>query len=90
MPFPTEPTVTPTERGAVSIVFYIPDPTRTEENQYGTLEVQIYYSDGMLKARKFDLLARLQDDAEGRTCLENLAALKTYILNRISTELLNQ
>ena len=88
MPFQPEQPIVPDRRGAVSIVFYIPDPDIEDDVQVGNLGVQIKYSDGSVKEKKYDLLARLGDDADGQTHLANLAALKVYILNRIETELL--
>lgn len=75
-------------RGSVSITFHLPDPDNPNDGQYGKLEVQIKRSDGV-KVRHFDLLARLRDDSEGtNTHLPALNALKTYLLNRINTEIL--
>lgn len=88
MAFQPEQPITPDRRGAVSIVFYIPDPDDSLDAQSGRLGVQIKYSDGSLKERSFDLLARLGDDVPGETHLANLVALKTYILARIESELL--
>lgn len=73
--------------GAVSIVFYIPDPEDPEDVQSGRVSYQVKFSDGEVKERDRDLLARLQDDAEGNdTHLPALLALKTYILARITNE----
>ena len=88
MAFQLEQSIVPDRRGAVSILFYIPDPDNAEETQYGNLGVQIKYTDGSLKEKKFDLLERLQDDVEGQQHLANLVALKIYLINRIESELL--
>lgn len=88
MAFQPEQPITPESRGAVSIVFYIPDPDIEEDVQTGKLSVQIKYSDGSMKEKRFNLLTRLGDDAPGQTHLANLAALKTYILARIESEVL--
>ena len=82
----TVPTIT--GRGAVSIVLHIPDPDKPDDIQYGKLEVQVKRSDRTV-VRSYDLLAHLTDDAAGtNTHLPALAALKTYILNRIDTEVI--
>lgn len=89
MAFQPEQPIAPVRRRAVSIVFYIPDPEADPpEQQYGVLEVQIEYSDGKIEQKKFDLLARLQDDAEGQQLLTGLGQLKTYLIDRIESELL--
>lgn len=88
MPFQPEQPITAIEREAVSIVFYIPAADNDTEEQYGRLGVQLRYSDGSLKEKKFDLLERLQDDAEGRQLLAGLGQLKTYLIDRIESELL--
>lgn len=88
MSFPQEQPVVADRRGGVSIVFYIPDPDKPEEEIYGKLGVQIKYSDGNVLEKTFDLLARLQDDAEGRQLLAGLNQLKDYIINRIESEVL--
>jgi hypothetical protein len=88
MAFTPEAAITPDRRGAVSIVFHIPDPDDEDDVQYGRLEVQIKYTDNSVKAREFDLLARLDDDAPGQTHLANLQSLKTYLIARIESELL--
>ncbi len=76
-------------RGAVSIVFYIPDPGDPDDIQFGELGVQIKRSDGEVIERKFDLLARLTDDAAGQdTHLPALNALRAYILARVDSEML--
>lgn len=41
-----------------------------------------------IRERNFDLLKRLQDDAEGLSHRSNLLALETYLLKRIESELL--
>jgi hypothetical protein len=87
MPLPIEPIPTIIGRGAVSIVFHLPDPDEPEDVQYGRLEVQVKRSDKTV-VRSFDLLERLTDDAEGNdTHLPALNALKTYILARIDSEM---
>ena len=88
MAFTREQTIVPDRRGAVSIVFHIPDPEVANDTQYGRLNVQIGYTDGSLVERKFDLLARLGDDAEGQQLLTGLGQLKNYLLARIQDELL--
>lgn len=81
------PTVT--GRGAVAILFYIPDPNDPEDVQSGDLTVQIKRDDGEVKERRFDLLERLTDDTEGNDIhLPALAALRVYILARIADEVL--
>jgi len=80
--------ISPTGRGATAIDFYIPDPEAYQEEQTGVLSVQIKYSDGSMKERRFDLLARLQDDAAGQAHLVNLASLRDYVLARIDGEIL--
>lgn len=88
MAFQPEQSIIPDRRGAVSIVFYLPDPDLPEETQYGRLNIQIKYTDGSVKEKDFDLLLRLQDDASGQQHLTNLAALKDYIIARIESEVL--
>ena len=88
MALTTETSPTIDGRGGTLIEFYIPDPTKVTEVQYGKLTVQIHRSDGLV-VRQFDLLDRLTDDAAGNnTHLPALAALKAYILARIDTEIL--
>ena len=93
MPFQPEQPIVPDRRGSVKIVFYIPDPDGPQfpgeaEVQWGQLKVEIKYSDGTTQERVYNLLVRLQDDAEGQTHLANLASLKAYIVSRIESELL--
>jgi hypothetical protein len=88
MPFPAEQSITPDTRGQVNIFFHIPDPSNPNDQQSGSITVQIYYSDATSRDRVFDLLVRLQDDAPGLAHLSNLASLRTYILGRIDSEIL--
>jgi hypothetical protein len=88
MAFQQAESVSPTGRGAMAISFYIPDPEIEDETQSGSLAVQIRYSDGSIQERKFDLLARLQDDATGQGHLANLASLRDYIVARVESEVL--
>ena len=88
MVFQPEQPILPDRRGAISVVFYIPDPDKPEEELTGFLGVQIKYSNESTIERKFDLLARLQDDAEGQQLLSGLGQLKTYLINRVESELL--
>lgn len=89
MAFEQAPTRTPIGRGAMSIVLYVPDPTKPDEVQDGRLSVQIFYSDGTLEETHFDLLARLQDDAEGETHLSNLVSLRDYLIDRVDDEVIS-
>lgn len=79
---------TKTGRGAISIVFYIPDPTKPNEVQSGQVEVQIHYSDGSIEVRTYDLLERLGDDAPGGVHLFNLIDLREYIITRVNIEVI--
>ena len=80
--------ISPTGRGAISINFYIPDPEHFQEEQSGTLNVQVRYSDGRVEEKRYDLVARLQDDAAGEAHLANLADLRDYIITRVQTEVI--
>ena len=77
---------TKTGRGAISIVFYIPDPTKPSEVQAGQLTGQVHYSDGSTEEKRFDLLERLQDDVDGQVHLSNLVDLRDYIIARWDDE----
>jgi hypothetical protein len=89
MAFPQAESASPTGRGAMSINFYIPD-SEGDETQSGSLAVQIKYSDGSIVERRFDLLARLQDDSAGQAHLTNLASLRDYIISRVESEVLGE
>lgn len=88
MAFPQEQPITPVARGDYEIVLFVPAPDNEEQLQSGTINVQIRMSDGSVQVRNFNLLLRLQDDEEGQQHLQNLAALRDYINNRIDTELI--
>lgn len=70
------------------IVFFIPGPGNTEGVQSGNLRAQVKLSDGSIVTREYDLLARLQDDAEGQASLANLADLRDYVRARLEAEVL--
>lgn len=88
MAFPQEQPITPLERGDYEITLFVPGPNNTEQPQSGSINVQIVMSDGSIKVRDFNLIARLQDDAAGQTHLSNLIALRNYLNDRIDTELI--
>ena len=73
---------TKTGRGAISLVLYIPDLTKPDEVRSGEVSGQVHYSDGSVEEYREDLLARLQDDAEGQEHLANLADLEDYVVAR--------
>lgn len=88
MALPTETLPTITGRGAIEIVFTIPDPTNIEDVQASTLNVQVKRSDG-IKVRTYDLLDRLTDDTAGNdTHLPALLALRDYIIARVEAEVI--
>jgi hypothetical protein len=70
------------------IVFFMPGPSNTDGVQSGQLNVQILISDGSVITKSFNLLLRLQDDAEGQQHLSNLADLRDYIRTRLNNEVL--
>ena len=88
MPFQPEQSISPDRMGAIEIVFIIPDPDLAVRKQVGLLNVMIKYSDESIREKRFDLLDRLQDDAQGRQLLAGLGQLKDYLIDRIESELL--
>lgn len=83
---PSEPTIV--DYGDIEITLFAPGANNPEGVQTGVVKVQYIWSDGMIRVHKYDLLLRLQDDAEGQGYLTGLANLRDYIKNRIETEVL--
>jgi hypothetical protein len=54
----------------------------------GEIETQIIVSSGEIFTRRYNLIARLQDDAEGLVHLANLIALRDYLDIRLDNEVL--
>lgn len=88
MAFTQQQNITITGYEDVELVLFVPGVSNTENPQSGQISVQLAMSDGSIRIAKYDLLARLQDDAAGLTHLANLNNLKTYILTRIENEVL--
>jgi hypothetical protein len=82
--FPREDNVTKDEIGDYEITFTI-SPTGPDT---GEIEVQIIISSGERFTRQYNLIARLQDDAEGLIHLANLVALRDYLNIRLDAEVL--
>lgn len=88
MAFKRETDVTKDSIEDFEIVFFVPGPSNTEQSQSGQLNVQILLSSGGILTKSYDLLVRLQDDAEGQQHLSNLADLRDYIRTRLNNEVL--
>ena len=88
MAFEQETDITKDRIGAFEIKFRVPDPLAVGEAQIGALVVEIVLSDESSQAKKYDLLARLQDDPAGLAHLANLASLRDYIRTRLNDEVL--
>ena len=54
----------------------------------GEIETQIIVSSGEIFTRRYNLIARLQDDAAGLVHLANLVALRDYLDLRLDDEVL--
>jgi len=54
----------------------------------GEIEAQIILSSGEIFTRSYNLIVRLQDDAEGLIHLANLVALRDYLDARLDNEVL--
>ncbi len=54
----------------------------------GEIEAQIIVSSGEIFTRRYNLIARLQDDAAGLIHLANLVALRDYLDTRLDNEVL--
>ncbi len=88
MAFEREQDITKDSIEDFEINFFVPGPSNTEGAQAGRLNAQIMMSDGTIENKSYDLLARLQDDAEGQTHLVALASLRDYIRTRLNDEVL--
>lgn len=88
MAFEREENVTIDSVQDFSIGFFVPGPLNAEGEQSGKIEAQLLKSDGKVKIKVADLLARLQDDAEGLVHLSNLVDLRDYIKVRLDAEVL--
>lgn len=84
MTFPREDDVTKDAIGDYVITFTV-FPT---EPDTGEIEVQIIISSGERFTRQYDLIERLQDDAEGLVHLANLVSLRDYLDIRLDAEVL--
>jgi hypothetical protein len=72
----------------INISLFIPGDNNTDDPQAGEIEIQLALSNGKVKVVRYDLLARLADDAPGLTHRSNLLSLRDYILTRIANEVL--
>ncbi len=88
MAFTREDDLTKDRIGAFKIIFHAADPLDPEDTNFGRLLPDIILSDGSIETKAFNLLARLQDDAEGQTHLANLASLRDYIRKRLENQVL--
>ena len=88
MAFERETDITKDEIGDFEIGLFVPGATNIEDVQAGRLDAQLVMSDSSLENVSYDLLARLQDDAEGLIHLANLASLRDYIRIRLENEVL--
>lgn len=88
MAFQQEVNITKVSIQDFEILFFSPGPDNVGGAQAGRISVQIEQSDGSILTRNYDLLTRLQDDAEGQGYLANLADLRDYIRTRLNNEVL--
>ncbi len=88
MAFEREENITKDSVQDFAVNFFVPGPLNTEGVQSGTIEAQLFNSDDTTEAREYDLLARLQDDAEGLVHLANLIAIRDYLRIRLDAEVL--
>lgn len=72
----------------VSINLFIPGPGAEDSTNTGKIGIQLAQSNDKIKTVSFDLIARLEDDAEGITHLSNLLSMRDYLKNRILAEVL--
>ena len=88
MAFQREVNITKDTIGDFEINFFVPDPLDPDGVQSGRFNPQVKKSDGSIESKSFDLLERLQDDAEGLVHLANLAAIRDYLRVRAENEIL--
>lgn len=88
MPFEQQQNVTITGFEDININLFVPGVLNIEGVQAGEIKIQLTLSNGQIKVAKYDLLARLGDNAAGLTHRANLLAMRDYILARIPTEVL--
>lgn len=88
MAFEREENLTKDSIQDFEIKLFVPGPLNTEDPQAGKIEVQILKSDDNILVKSYDLLLRLQDDAEGVVHLSNLADLRDYVKIRLDAEVL--
>lgn len=88
MAFEREENVTKDSVQDFEIKLFVPGPLNTEGTQSGAIEAQILKSDNSVLLKPYDLLLRLQDDAEGLVHLSNLADLRDYVRIRLDAEVL--
>lgn len=88
MAFTPQVNVTITGKGDRAITFFVPEVIDADHPRTGEIEIQLKMSDGSIRVVKYDLLARLADDATGLTHRANLLAMMAYIDARIDTEVL--
>ena len=72
----------------VNISLFIPGVLNVTDPQSGTIDIQLTQDNEQIKPVVYDLLARLNDDAEGQGYLADLAAMRDYLLVRIQNEVL--
>lgn len=88
MAFDREQDITKDSIEDFEIVFFVPGPSNAGGVQAGQLNAQILMSDGSIENKPFDLLARLEDDAEGQIHKAALASLRDYLRTRLNDEVL--
>lgn len=88
MAFEREENVTIDSVQDFAVNFFVPGPLNTEGVQSGKIEAQLFNSDNSTATREYNLLLRLQDDAEGLVHLANLIAIKDYLRLRLDAEVL--
>jgi hypothetical protein len=82
MAFEREEDVTKDSIGDYEITFTV----KTVGVDTGEIEVQIVTSGGQILTRTYNLVERLQDDAEGLVHLANLIDLRDYLNLRLNDE----
>lgn len=84
MAFQREDDVTKDTIGDVEVKFLV----NKSGPDTGEIEAQIIVSSGEIFTRRYNLIARLQDDAAGLIHLANLVALRDYLDIRLDDEVL--
>ncbi len=88
MAFIREVNLTKVAIGDFETKLFSHDPLDVDGEESGLLSVQIRKNDGSIENRRYDLLARLQDDAEGLGHLANLILFRDYVRERLENEVL--